>query len=152
MFSAREIFDLAVKIEENGAHFYRDALTKVSCTRLHALFEWLADEEIKHKEWFLSHRDTLPPRDLDPSLQEAERTLLAGIMGDQAFSLKDADLFELHRAEDLIALAQEFERDTILFFEIIRGMVSDSETLKQLDEIIEEEHRHIKLLDEYEEK
>ncbi len=152
MFSAREIFDLAIKIEENGERLYRNALIKVSGTRLHALFEWLADEEIKHKEWFLCNRDKLIPGDLDPSLLEAESAILAGIVGDQAFSLKEADLSEFHRAEDLIALAQEFEEDTILFFEMLRDVVSDPETRKRLDEIIEEEQRHIQLLKEYEEK
>lgn len=152
MFSAKEIFDLAVKIEENGERFYRNALTKVSGTHLDALFAWLADEEVKHKEWFLRNRDKLPPGNGESSLQEAGSTLLSGIVGDQTFSLKEADLSGFHRDEDLIALAQEFEKDTILFFEMIRSVVSDPETLKHLDEIIEEEYRHIQLLDEYKEK
>lgn len=152
MFSSKEIFDLAVKIEENGERFYRNALTKISGTSLHAIFEWLADEEIKHKEWFLRQRDQLPPGKGDPSLQEAESKLLSGIVGDQAFSLKEVDLSEIHRVEALIDLAREFEEDTVLFFEMIRSVISDPETLKRLDEIIEEEHRHIQILDEYEGK
>ena len=128
MFSAKEIFDLAVKIEENGERFYRNALTKVPDTRLHALFEWLADEEVKHKEWFLCNRDKLPPGNGESPLQKAGSTLLSGIVGDQTFSLKEADLSGFHRAENLIALAKEFEEDTILFFEMIRSVVSDPET------------------------
>lgn len=152
MFSAKEIFDLAIKIEENGARFYRNALPTVSDTPLHTLFEWLADEEIKHKEWFIGHRNQVPPGDLESSLQEAQSTLLAGIMGNQVFSLDEADLTSFHRVGDLLALAQEFEKDTILFFEMLRGLVSDPETLKRLDAIIEEEQHHIQLLKEYEEK
>lgn len=152
MFSAKETFDLAVKLEENGERFYRSAMNKISDTRLRAVFALLADEEIKHKEWFLRNRDNLTPGKGDLLLQEAERTLLSGIVGDQTFSLDDADLSELHRAEDLINLAREFERDTVLFFEMIRSIVPDPDTLKHLDEIIEEEYRHIQFLDEYEGK
>ena len=82
-------------------------------------------------------------------MQEAASTFLTGILGDQTFSLKEADLSKLHRVEDLIALATEFEKDTIIFFEMIRGVLSDPETLKHLAEIIQEEQRHIQLLDEY---
>jgi len=152
MFSAKEIFDLAVKIEENGERFYRNALTGISDTRLRDLFGWLADEEVKHREWFMKNREKLPAEKSGLSLQEEESAILASIVGDQTFSLDEADLSEFHHSEDLIALAQEFEKDTILFFEMIRSAVSDPETLKHLDEIIEEEHRHIQLLDECKEK
>ncbi len=37
-------------------------------------------------------------------------------------------------------------------FEIIQSVLSDPETLKHLTEIIQEEQRHIQLLDEYEKK
>ena len=152
MFSAKEIFDLAIKIEENGERFYRNALGRFSENRLQALFEWLADEEIKHKEWFLIHREKSPEEDIAPSLQEAGSAFLADIIGDQSFSLKEADLSKIHHVEELIALAIEFEKDTIIFFEMIQSVLSDPETLKHLAEIIQEEQRHIQLLDEYERK
>ena len=152
MFSAIEIFDLAIKIEENGERFYRNALSGVSDNCLHALFEWLADEEMRHKEWFLLHRENCTREDIEPSLQEAGSALLTGIVGDQSFSLKEADLSKIHHVEELIALAIEFEKDTIIFFEMIQSVLSDPETLKHLAEIIQEEQGHIQLLDEYERK
>lgn len=151
MFSVKEIFDLAVKIEENGERFYRKALADVSDTRLRDLFGWLADEEIRHREWFISNRDRLHSGQ-DIFLEEAQSAVLTEIVGDQTFSLEEAELPKLHRTEDLIDLAREFEKDTIIFFEMIRSVLSDPETLKRLEEIIEEEKRHIELLDEYEEE
>ena len=54
--------------------------------------------------------------------------------------------------EALLQLCIEFEKDTILFYEMIGSFIEDNETSEKLDEIIEEENRHIELLEEFEEK
>ena len=76
------------------------------------------------------------------------KRILLGLLGDESFSLKDADFSKMDRIEDLLRLAIEFERDTVLFYEMIRSFLETRETLDHLDEIIQEEKSHIRSLQE----
>ena len=49
----------------------------------------------------------------------------------------------------MISLAIEFEQDTVLFFEMFESFLEDQGSLKSLNRIIEEERRHIQVLEEY---
>ena len=52
IFEAKEIFGFAIRIEENGEKFYRFAHDLVSDEETKKIFDYLAEEEIKHKEIF----------------------------------------------------------------------------------------------------
>ena len=69
----------------------------------------------------------------------------------RGFSLKEADLSKIDSMEVLIQLAVEFEKDSILFYEMIGSFIGDSETSEKLNEIIAEENRHIELLEDFQE-
>jgi len=152
MFSISEIFDLAVRIEKNGENFYRDALKKISNPILLSLLQRLADEEVKHREWFANKRETVKVKSDDLQLDEMGSTILQDILGDQSFSLKEADPSKIDKVEELLQLAVEFEKDTILFYEMIKAFIEDAEALGHLEEIIEEENRHIHLLQDFQDK
>ncbi|UCF57327.1 MAG: ferritin family protein, partial [Deltaproteobacteria bacterium] len=141
MFSIREIFDLAIQIEKNGEKFYRDALKKISNPSLRSLLEWLADEEVKHQSWFSERKETVGTKVDDVELEEMGGTILQSILGDQSFSLKEADLSKIDNVEELLQLAIEFEKDSILFYGMIGSFIEDAETSEKLNEIIEEENR-----------
>ena len=151
MFSIREVFDLAIQIEKNGEQYYRDARKKISNPSLSSLLEWLADQEEKHLSWFSERKERLETNGDDLELAEMSGSILQGILGDQSFSLKEADLSKIDNVEVLIQLAIEFEKDSILFYEMIGSFIEDSETSEKLNEIIAEENRHIELLEEFEE-
>ena len=57
MFSIREIFDLAMRIEENGEKFYRAALEEISSQPMKSLMEWLADQELATQDWGQAERE-----------------------------------------------------------------------------------------------
>jgi rubrerythrin len=151
MFSSREIFDLAIQIEKNGETFYRDTLKKISNPSLRSLLQWLADQEVKHREWFAHKNEAVKTEADDIDLDEMT-TLLQSILGDQSFSLKETDPSNIDKVEDLLLLAIEFERDTILFYEMIGSLIDDAETAGKLKEIIGEENRHIQLLEEFQDE
>lgn len=147
MFTSHEIFDLAVRIEENGEAFFRKAAAKMKEPSFKSLFEWMAEQEVKHKEWFSKRRDRadlIAPTDVE----KAGSDILQDILGDQSFSLKEADLDQVSSVREILDLGIEFEKDTILFFEMILSIVVDEATGNGLKEIIEEEKRHIDLLRE----
>jgi rubrerythrin len=150
MFTIREIYALAVQIEKNGEAFYRDAVKKVPSPSLQALFERLAEEEVSHRETFQHKEAALSSSEPNVSGHgEIGTPILQELLGDQAFSLKEVDLSTLKKQEDLIAAALEFERDTILFYDMISAFIEDAQTLARIREIKEEESQHIALLEAY---
>jgi rubrerythrin len=114
-----------------------------------SMLRMLAEEEVKHVDFFAKLKTKLQQEDENSVLEAMGREVLAGVLGDQTFSLKEADLSKIETQEHLRQTAIEFEKDTILFYEMIRAFVTDRETLDQLQEIIDEENRHVKLFEEY---
>ena len=106
----------------------------------------LAEDEVKHEEFFAKKKEALAFNPEDPEMEEAASTILQGILGDQTFSLKEANPADLKTVESLINLAIEFEKDTVLFYEVLTPLVTRSATLKGLEEIVLEEKRHIEML------
>ena len=149
VFSIGDIIDLAIQIEENGEKVYRKAVEKAPNSSLSSLLQWLADEEAKHIRWFNELREVTNSTPVDPQLEELGKNILRSVVGEQSFSLDEADFSRIDTVKDLLRLAIEFQKDTILFYEMIQTFVQDNEGLDQLGEIIEEETRHIGLLEEY---
>ena len=143
MFSIKDIVDIAIQIEENGERIYRDAAKKIKDPSLRSLLQWLADEEGKHLKWFAALKDKVPDTGDHPEQEKIGRALLRNAVGTQNFTLKDVDFFTLEQVEDLIKLAIEFEKDTILFYKMLQPLIEDRKTLDQLHEIIKEEEKHI---------
>ena len=149
MFTLSEIIDLAIRIEKNGENAYRKAQEEVSNPSLASMLQWLAEEEVEHVKWFTQLKEKAGTLAEDPKLEEMGKTILQGVLGDQAFSIKDADFSKIEDINSLLELSVEFEKDTVLFYEMLSAFIEDEETLSQLDKIIEEEKRHVQLLEEF---
>jgi rubrerythrin len=149
MFTLSEIIDLAIRIEKNGENAYRKAQEEVSNPSLSSMLQWLAEEEVEHEKWFIRLKEKTTTVAEDPKLEEMGKAILQGVLGDQVFSIKDADFSKTEDINSLLELSIEFEKDTILFFEMLSAFIDDKETLSQLDKIIEEEKRHVQLLEEF---
>ncbi len=148
MFSAKEIIDLAIKLEKNGEAVYRDAIEKVSEPGLVPLLEWMAEEEVKHADWFADLKHNLDTRNENPFAEEMSRELFNEMLGDKNFSLKDVDFSSVANIDDLIEIFIEFEKDSIIFYEVLTPFVEDPVARKNLQQIIGEEKRHIERLKE----
>ena len=146
MYSCNDLIDLAIQIEKNGEKTLRKAQEKISNPRLAPLLQSLADEEVQHASWF-SNLNPVSEESIDnPEMEALGRNLLRDILGDQSFSLADADFSKMDKAEELLTLMIEFENDTVLFYEMIRSVISDKATLSCLNKIIAAENRHAKKL------
>lgn len=150
MFTLKEIYDLGIQIERNGEKFYRDALKQPWSAPMASMLRMLAEEEVKHVDFFTKRKEKVEQKGEDPELEAMGREMLKEVLKDQTFSLKEADLSKINNIEDLRSTAIEFEKDTILFYEMVRSFLTDDETQEKLDEIIEEENRHVKLFEEFE--
>ena len=149
MFSADELLDMAIKLEKNGEAVYRRAIEKVSKPELVALLVWMADEEVKHARFFSDLKLDLETKRANPFMEEMSRELFDDLMGDKNFSLKEVDFSVINKTEELIAVFIEFEKDSVIFYKVLEPFVEDPLARKNLKKIIEEENRHIQLLQEY---
>ena len=149
MFSAIEIIDLAIKLEKNGEAVYRGAIEKVSSPEFVPLLEWIADEEVKHADWFAQLKDNLETKNENPFVAEMSRELFGEMLGDKNFSLKDIDFSSIEKIDDLIEIFIEFEKDSIIFYEVLKPFVEDPAARDYLGKIVEEEKRHIERLNEF---
>ena len=148
MFSAKEIIELAIKIEKNGEAVYRSAIEKVPNPELVSLLEWMADEEVKHANWFAELKHNLETKNEDPFVEEMGHELFNEMLGDKNFSLKDVDFATIEEIDGLIETFIEFEKDSIIFYEVLKPFVEDPVVREYLSKIIDEEKRHIELLKE----
>jgi len=148
MFSASEILDLAIKIEENGERFYRRAMQKFPDQALQEMLFWFAEQEARHREFFVKLKSALKEGRADPWVEQLSGAMLQGAVGDQLFSMEEVNLDVIKDVRALIATALDLERDTVVFYEIIASFVTDPAALRQLKAIINEEHKHIELFTE----
>ena len=148
MFKIGEIIDLAIQIERNGEEIYRKAIELHPSPSVNMLLQKLAEEELQHAEWFITLKQKVAANSEDPKLEEMAKSILLEVLGNQAFSLQDIDFSKIKDPKDLLNLAIEFERDTIIFYNMIGTLIEETKTRYQLDKIIEEENRHIQSFQE----
>ena len=147
MFTLNDICNIAVQIERNGERIYRAAGRNTDDTRMAQVFNWMADEELRHAQWF---EDLSLPPQVPPGHEEIEsmgRSLLQEMVKDQAFSLDGDRVRDVADLDDLFEMSVDFELDTILFYETLRSFVDDADTVEQLNRVISEEHGHVRQLE-----
>lgn len=152
MYTIEDIRIIAIQIERNGEKTYRMAGKKAKNHELAEVLLWMADQEQRHAQWF----ETLQMR-RKVSMEHREmeamgRSLLRDMVHDQPFSLDAQQLDRADDVADLLTQSLEFEQDTILFYDMLKGFIEDNETAAQLDIIIDEERGHVKALERLKDK
>jgi rubrerythrin len=115
---------------------------------LKELLKWMADEEVKHAEWFSELKGEVELNEDHRLIREMSGDLVSEFVGEQSFSLKDVDFSAIKGTRELIEVFIEFERDTILFYEMLESFIIDEETGEKLNRIVDEEKAHISKLQE----
>ena len=148
MFSINDIFDLAIKIEQNGEEVYRNAQRQASNPTTAELLTWMADQEKEHTQWFSTlKKENLQILD-NPIKAEMNRAILGEMMGKRTFSLKIEDLLKMNDLNEILLLSIEFEKDTVLFYEMMQAFLQEEADQTHLKLIITEEKSHIQQLQE----
>jgi len=141
---------MAIQLEKNAETFYRAAVANMSTPSLEPVLICLANEERDHSLWFEKLKRVAQEGEAGIQRGEVSSEALRSLVGDQKFSLAEVDLSKIKSVKELIELAMEHEKDTIIFYQMLQSFINDPETMKELDEIIAEEEQHIKLLMECE--
>lgn len=148
-YQAGRITDLAVQIEKTGGEFYRKLAGKASNEKTKDLLLYLASEEELHQARFAELGRSLAPVNA-PESYEGEYYDYLGFTVDSHLFNKTDKLEQLvenaQSSVDIIKLAMEFEKDTILFFNGFRNLVLKGHQ-SIIDDLIMEEQIHlVKLL------
>ncbi len=149
MFSIKEILDMAIMLEKNGEATYRGVAGNLSDQSLVSMLEWMADEEVKHAEWFSRRQQEIAFEPLNPVADAMGREMFEDLLSGRSFSLDDVDFARIDHIGAMIETFIEFEKDTILFYQMLEAFLQDEQTLQALKKIIAEEERHIESLQAY---
>lgn len=148
VFKASDIVEFAVRIEENGANFYRFAVQLVKDEYVKTLFEQLANAEMQHKKTFekifAAMEKTAPPE----SYSGEYAAYLHNYVDNAVIFKKEALDQEIAKIKDSMSaldFAIQRELDSILYYHEIKGLVPAHEHAA-IDKIIEEERRHVDML------
>ena len=146
-----EAFDIAGQIERNGARFYRRAAGIVDDASAGQTLLKLAEWEVEHEKQFAGMKDRISQSDFISAGAGGGETLpdpkaMAGLA---VFGLRADPAFEIARGasvEEIVRKAVEMEKDSIVFYEGLKDFVSVGAGREKIDDIIQEEMRHIGIL------
>ena len=133
------IFEYAMKMEEDGRAFYLEHAEKVSVPELKRILVELAEDELRHYNIIKAIRDGQITE-----YKEAEKTTILSTVKNVFESLKAEGKELSFRADvkDLWEQAREIEKKSEEFYRQKAGEV-DSETRKLIfNRIADEEHKH----------
>lgn len=141
--TAGEILHFAIRMEENGERFYREASAISSETRVKDLFNQLAAEEMVHKtsfEGLLSKAGMFDPPESYPGeyLAYFYNYIDSKVFFTNENKASMSGSFDILNALDF---AIQRELDAVLFYQELKAFVpvADNATI---DAIIEEERKH----------
>ncbi|HAA02852.1 MAG TPA: hypothetical protein DCZ69_01450 [Syntrophobacteraceae bacterium] len=148
MFLAQEVFDLAIRLERNGESCYRHLAGLITEDKTKSVLQWLADQEAQHAVFFTHLKANCTDKGQAKPTEAPSGLNLADFIGDRALSLEEVDVLALTDPSRIFQVALGFERDTILFFDMLRAFIDDDHAAAQLEAVVAEERRHIQLLEE----
>lgn len=148
MFTIGDIRNIAVQIEKNGEETYRTAGEAAQDPKIKELLLWMADEEKRHRKWFSSLTSDKPLTAEQQKLEAVGKTLLQDMVKGNTFLLDPKELANSSTIQEILTRSQQFEQDTILFYEFLQGFLDDEDAIAQLGEIIEEERTHMEKIEQ----
>lgn len=146
LLNVTEVIEFAVYIEQNGYKFYNETKDKFNDKGLQDLFQFLGDEEVKHENTFkalIKDAGSFTPHESYAGEYDAymrDFLKMHALGNDEALKKKIAGLKD---AAGAVAMALEFEKDSIVLFTMLKRYISGSKGEKIVDKIIQEELTHI---------
>ena len=148
VFSAAEMVEMAIQLEQNGQAFYLEASLRTHLDEVKHLLEFLAKEEQRHEQVFQAMQ---PGESEHRPAQQYPGERSAYIQALLEERLLPADevvqrvLPGLKSDTDIIEFALGFEKDTILFYYEMRHLLGDAQE-QIMDGILEQEKMHVERL------
>ena len=141
--NAADVIAAAIEIERRGHAFYTSVQEKAASSKDKEFFAFMANEEKRHQDLFTDMLKRIgglrqPAESTDQEYLDYLTVML------YHHSLFVPDL-ERQIIESPLHTAMQFEKDTLLFFIEMEGLVPDSEK-QHVRALAEEERRHLQQL------
>jgi len=150
LFSGRELIDIAIGIERNGAAFYHSLAKSTGNEIAKAAYQYLAGEELKHIQVFQSMLGSVADYRPPDTYTEEYDLYLRALIDSRVFT-DDQTAYEMAQRvtsdAEAIQIALGAEKDSILFYSEVRDLVRRSDR-ELINKIIEEERSHLRQLSE----
>jgi rubrerythrin len=135
-----EAISMAVNLEIKGRQFYLQAAEHTENPTGKAVFQKLADEELRHLRAFLAMAQKTS---LAPTLPESVAKLALPLFDQQALAAQQrASADEL----EALRIAMQQEKEALLFFEQAAAAVNEEDVRKIFNHVREQESYHYDLL------
>lgn len=147
---ASDVFQFAIRVEEDGELFYHKAAMIAEDRETGKLFNHLADEEVRHKRIFQDMLVKIEEYRPTESYSGEYMAYLRDYIDNKVIftkEAKDGQLRNVHDTLSVLDFAIQRELDSILYYQESKQFVA----LKhhgQIDKIIEEERKHFAVLSE----
>ena len=152
VFNACEVFEMAEKIERNGADFYRAIAERFSDSQTRGTLLKLADWEQQHAEGFAGIRRELasgecPASTIDPDHEDA--LYLKALADEHVFKVRDDPRKRLtggEGREEILRMAINLDKEAMAFYLGLKQAVSRASDRELVDVVIKAKMRHIGIL------
>ena len=148
LFQAAEVIDMAIEIERQGLAFYEGCAVARASEAVAEVFAFTAEEERKHIELFSRMKRDLDEYTVPESYPGETLSYLRAFLSTRLFTSVDDASCSAEAIEDeieAIDMAVELERSSIAFYSGVKQIVRGTEQ-GVIDDVITEEHRHIRRL------
>ncbi len=150
VFEASDVVEMAIRIEENGANFYKYAEQLAKQEEAKSLFARLAMEELSHKKVFEAIFAEIEKFSLPESYEGEYCSYLRDYVDGNIIFTKEAmdkELSQIKNTVSALDFAIKRELDSVFFYNEIKRFVATAQ-YPVLDQIINEERKHFLVLSE----
>ncbi|MBN2437868.1 MAG: ferritin family protein [Deltaproteobacteria bacterium] len=144
VFDADDIVEVAVRIEENGANFYRYAVQLAAREEVKILFQLLAAQEVKHRETFAKMLAGMERNAIPEGYDGEYAAYLHSYVDNHLIFTAEAFAAELAKLRDeasALDFAIQRELDSIHYYREMRELLP-ADRRDTIERIIDEEKEH----------
>jgi rubrerythrin len=145
-----EVLEIAEKMEQNAARFYRRAAGMYDDVKISRLFSDLAQWEKRHVEIFSEMKERLSQQSWGLGQYGAERPDASRMRTPTAVFPDGADpsqeLTGRETKADVLRMAIQKEKDSIAYYTSLKEFILGDEDVRAIKDILGEEERHVRIL------
>ena len=144
VFTASDIMEVAIRIEENGYNFYKSAEQIAKKDNEKKLFAGLAQAEVAHKKTFEKLLSGMEKGSQPESYEGEYGAYLKSYVDNNLVFTKDVMDKQLAKIKDTVTaldFAIQRELDSILYYHEIKRLVPAAQH-DAIEKVIEEERKH----------
>ena len=152
-FNAMEVLEIALDMEKDGQEFYAQAADIVNDKHVKSFLRELAEWEARHYEFFSELKSQILNTEevaiVDPD-DEASKYINAFVkhgVFDGPEAVKKF-FYSGITEKEILERAIELEKNSIAYYTGLRDVAASSRADEKIEEIIKEEMRHIRILNE----